>query len=287
MNTGAGTLQPDASGGYQAAVKQTVQDANAAGLYVILDLHWTAPGNYLGDTQDQLPDTDHSVQFWNSLAQAFGNNPAVIFDLFNEPYPTAVDGQNAYEVELNGATQTDISFNSGKSTIRYTWTSVGMQELVNTVRNAGATNLLMIGGASGATDLSGFTTAGGGYFPSDPLRNIAASWHAYGVDSQSFTKANASYMGTINPTEVANQILAQGIPIIIGEVGDRSSNGTSGAPKISYITSWADAHGASVLPWTWDVWSATGGTENLLIKDLKGTPTDGEGVTYKDWLAQH
>ncbi len=287
MNTGGGTQTPDASGNYRATVEQAVKDANAAGLYVILDLHWTAPGNYLANTQDQLPDADHTVAFWTSLAQIFGSNPGVIFDLFNEPYPKAVGSQNAYDVELNGATQSTISFNSGNSTINYTWTSVGMQELVDTIRNAGATNLLMIGGAKGATDLTGFTTAGGGYFPTDPLKNIAASWHAYGVSSAGFTMQDVTYTKTINPTTVANQLLAQGIPIVVGELGDNSSNGSTGAPVISYITSWADAHGQSVLPWTWDVWSSTGGTANLLIKDASGTPTDGEGVTYKAWLGQH
>jgi endoglucanase len=287
MNVGGGTHTPDASDNYRATVEKAVKDANAAGIYVILDLHWTAPGDYLANTQDQLPDTDHTIAFWTSLAQIFGNNPGVIFDLFNEPYPKPVGSQNAYDVELNGATQSTISFNSGKSSINYTWTSVGMQELVDTIRNAGATNLLMVGGAKGSTDLSGFTTAGGGYFPKDPLKNIAASWHAYGVSSAGFTTENVTYSQTINPTTIADQVLAQGIPIVVGELGDNSSNGSTGAPVTSYITSWADAHGQSVLPWTWDAWSPTGGKGNLLIKDASGTPTDGEGVTYKAWLAQH
>jgi endoglucanase len=287
MNVGGGTQTPDASGNYRATVEQAVKDATAAGIYVILDLHWTAPGTYLANTQDQLPDADHTIAFWTSLAQIFGNNPGVIFDLFNEPYPKPVGSQNAYDVELNGATQSTISFNSGNSTINYTWTSVGMQELVDTIRNAGASNLIMVGGAGGATDLSGFTTAGGGYFPKDPLKNIAASWHAYGVSSASHTMENATWTATINPTTVANQLLAQGIPIVVGELGDNSSNGSTGAPVTAYMTSWADAHGQSVLPWCWDVWSSTGGSSNLLIKDASGTPTDGEGVTFKAWLAQH
>ncbi len=287
MNTGGGTQTPDASGNYRAAVERAVKDANAAGLYVILDLHWTAPGSYLANTQDQLPDTDHTVAFWTSLAQIFGNNPAVIFDLFNEPYPEPAGSQNVYDVLLNGAPQSVISFNSGNSKISHNWTSVGMQELVNTVRNAGAINLLMVGGASGATDLSGFTKAGGGYFPDDPLKNIAASWHAYGVNSSGFTMHNATWSGSINPTAVANTLLSQGIPVIIGEVGDASRNGTVGSPVISYVTNWADAHGQSVVCWTWDVWSSTGGNANLLIKDASGTPTDGEGITFKNWLAQH
>jgi endoglucanase len=34
-----------------------------------------------------MPDMDHSVTFWQDVANTFKNNTAVIFDLFNEPYP--------------------------------------------------------------------------------------------------------------------------------------------------------------------------------------------------------
>jgi hypothetical protein len=148
----------------------------------------------------------------------------------------------------------------------------------------------MVGGIGGATDLSGFTSEGGGYFPVDPLHNLAASWHAYGVSSAAYTMHNGTYTGTINPTAIANALLAQGIPIIVGEVGDKSANGTASAPYITQVTSWADEHGASVLAWTWNHWSDSSGNpadENVLIKDGVGTPTDGEGVAFKAWLSRH
>jgi hypothetical protein len=56
---------------------------------------------------------------------------------------------------------------------------------------------------------------------------------------------------------------------------------------ISDVTTWADQVGASVLAWPWDVWSSTGGSSDLLIKDATGTPTDGERVSFKDRLAIH
>jgi hypothetical protein len=71
---------------YQAEVAATVKAANAAGLYVILDLHWSAPANFIGNVQNPMADADNSVAFWTSVANAFMNNPAVIFELFNEPY---------------------------------------------------------------------------------------------------------------------------------------------------------------------------------------------------------
>ena len=40
---------------------------NAAGLVVILDLHWTAPGGSVADGQRAMPDAQ-SVTFWSSVA---------------------------------------------------------------------------------------------------------------------------------------------------------------------------------------------------------------------------
>jgi hypothetical protein len=86
---------------------------------------------------------------------------------------------------------------------------------------------------------------------------------------------------------VAQDILNAGIPLIFAETGDMSANGTVGAPVISDVITWADQHGASVLAGTWDACSSPGGNSDLLIKHATGTPTDGEGVTFKDWLAIH
>ena len=55
------------------------------GLYVILDLHWTAPGNQVAGAAADARH-DHSPAFWESVASTFKANPAVVFDVFNEPY---------------------------------------------------------------------------------------------------------------------------------------------------------------------------------------------------------
>ncbi len=36
------------------------------GIYVILDLHWNAPGTYVGKTQLPMADADHSIAFWTA-----------------------------------------------------------------------------------------------------------------------------------------------------------------------------------------------------------------------------
>lgn len=34
-----------------------------------------------------MPNTDHSIAFWEQVANYFKNDKDVIFDIFNEPYP--------------------------------------------------------------------------------------------------------------------------------------------------------------------------------------------------------
>jgi aryl-phospho-beta-D-glucosidase BglC (GH1 family) len=275
-NKGVST-NPDPWGNYQATVQQSVTSANAAGLYVILDLHWNAPGSICPQSQVQMADQDHALAFWSSVANTFKGNPAVLFDLFNEPnigsgtlgYPSGAD---YWAIWLNGGTTTLLRNINNSITINTVpWTSVGMNQLIAAVRATGATNVLLIGGLGGAGDLSGWLS----HAPTDPLSQMALSWHAYPAAA------------VANEGGFAQAVIGAGIPVVIGETGDKSSNGTTSTPTLSSVLTWADANQASVLPWTWNDWSSTGGSADLLIKDALGTPTDGEGVNYKAWLAAH
>ena len=113
---------------YQTAIENYVNLLNQNGIYAILELHWSAPGVTPATGQEPMPDADHSSDFWSSVASAFKNNPAVLFDLFNEPYPdNNQDTTAAWTCWQNGGTCPGVSF-----------TTVGMQSLVNTVRAAGS-----------------------------------------------------------------------------------------------------------------------------------------------------
>jgi len=81
-------VKPQYSGTiYQSAIMEYVDLLNQNGIAVILDLHWTAPGSNPAIGQLPMPDMDHSVDFWTEVANEYKNNSAVIFDLFNEPFP--------------------------------------------------------------------------------------------------------------------------------------------------------------------------------------------------------
>ena len=57
------------------------------GFVVIIELHWSAPGSNKATGQQPMPDEDHSIDLWRSVARQFSGNDKVILELFNEPYP--------------------------------------------------------------------------------------------------------------------------------------------------------------------------------------------------------
>src|SRR5581483_4959012 len=81
---------------YHSIVDQLVNLCSQNNCYIILDLHWsgtsstaTTPpyGSGWGTStgQQEMPDAN-SVTFWSSVAARYANNPAVFFDLYNEPF---------------------------------------------------------------------------------------------------------------------------------------------------------------------------------------------------------
>jgi hypothetical protein len=56
---------------YRPAISDYVTLLNAHGLAAILELHWSAPGAALAQGQPPMPDQDHSIAFWQSVAETF------------------------------------------------------------------------------------------------------------------------------------------------------------------------------------------------------------------------
>lgn len=308
----AGNLRrADPGGNYRQQIIDAVKEATDHGLYVILELHENGPdispdcalkaaaattekfecrADMLGKpkvamtpfvpnyTQNPLPDADHSIEFWTSVAKTFKSRPNVIFDLFNEPFirPWFTPSVNQWEAWLKGTT-VPFYYTGGKPAAIYeNWQSVGMQTLVDTVRATGASNIVMIGGLGYAGDMEGWLE----YMPKDPLRQLVAAWHAYPASNViGDAKARQPGWGDKEFDYVAT--IAKTVPVIIGETGDRSANGTVGSPFVQRLLPWADTLGISYLGWAWAVW---GSEFNDLIKDQDGTPTDGYGAYYRQHL---
>ena len=236
---GINGVDPQWSGAnYQQAVEQYVGTLGAAGMVAILDLHWSAPGTELALGQQDMADADHSIAFWSSVASAFQSDPAVIFDLYNEPHDIS------WSCWLNGCTVPA----SGPAPA---WQAAGMQSLVDAVRQAGATQPLLISGLDWAGDLSGWL----GNQPQDPLHQEIAAVHVY---DQSGCNNAACWQSNFGP------VLAS-TPVLAAEVGQGQCDGTFSGTFFA----WADANNVSYLAWTWDTW----GCPESLITSFDGTPT--------------
>jgi aryl-phospho-beta-D-glucosidase BglC (GH1 family) len=251
-----------AGANYQSAIEAYVNLLNSNGIVAILDLHWT-DGLYTGNSsgcssaeatcQKPMPDSAESVPFWSSVATAFKGNDAVIFDLFNEPYPDgALSTQTAaWECWLNGGSS---------CTAGISYPVAGMQNLVNTVRATGANNVIMLGGLAYSNDLTEWLT----YKPTDPDNNLVASWHSYnseGCASQSCWTSQIS------------AVLAK-VPVIAGEIGELNCADSYVDP----LMTWLDSEHSSYLAWAWNAdFNCSSGPG--LISDYTGTPTAyGAGV---------
>jgi endoglucanase len=233
---------------YQQAIAQYVQLLHNHGLYAILDLHWNAPGGSLANGQQAMVDADHGPAFWASVASAFKGDPAVIFDLYNEPEFIS------WSCWLSGAG------------CPVSWPVAGMQSLVTAVRGSGATQPIMLGGVAYANDLSQWLANE----PSDPQAALVASFHVYNFNT---CHTIACWDSQVAP-------VAAQVPVVAGEIGEDDG----GHSFIDGVMGWADAKGISYLAWTWDTWGC--GNAPVLISDYAGTPCQTFGAGYQAHLAQ-
>jgi endoglucanase len=249
---------------YQAAIEAEVTAAHAAGLFVILDLHWTAPAGHTALGQNPEPDADHSPAFWSSLASTFASDPGVIFDLFNEPFSYWGTDPDPWNGWLNGDTQTQYVTGGTPYSVAESWKTAGMQQLVSAVRAAGATQPILVNGLDWANDDSGWLT----HAPVDPLQQIIVGAHIYPGESCD----TASCWDGVFPAIGAKY------PVLIGETGDSTAGPATFLPT---FFPYADTQGWSYLGWTWNPW---GDANDVLITDWTGTPNAGEGTAWKQHL---
>ena len=261
---GLSNIKPEYAGAnYTAAVKDLVAKVEAHGMTPILDLHWTY-GQYTGNSagcsdvhatcQKPMPDMQYTPSFWSSVASTFKADPAVVFDLFNEPYSDRATSTTtqAWQCWKDGGTCPGIGYQVA-----------GMQDLVDAVRGTGAKNVVMAGGLAYSNDLGQWLT----YKPTDPTGNLVAAYHVYNFN----TCANEScWNSTLAP-------VAAQVPLMAGEIGEN----TCSHSFVDQVMKWFDDRGLSYLGWTWNTWDCSSGPS--LISNSDGTPTS-YGIGLRDHL---
>ncbi|MFG2126374.1 cellulase family glycosylhydrolase [Streptomyces sp. NPDC048751] len=261
---GLSNIKPEYAGAnYINAVKDLVAKVKAHGMTPVVELHWTW-GQYTGNSagcsdvhascQKPMPDMQYTPSFWTSVANTFKSDPAVVFDLFNEPYPDRATSTTtqAWQCWRDGGTCPGIGY-----------AVAGMQDLVDAVRATGSRNVILAGGIAYSNDLSQWLT----YKPTDPAGNLAAAWHVYNFNSCS---NESCWSSTLAP-------VAAQVPLVAGEIGEN----TCAHSFIDRVMKWFDDRGLSYLGWTWNAWDCSSGPS--LIAGYDGTPTS-FGIGLRDHL---
>jgi hypothetical protein len=280
-------LNPHSVGAaYQRAIVRYVRLLNRQGMVAILNLHESAPGRLRAASQQPMPDADHSPAFWTSVAQTFRWNSAVMFDLFDEPFPdNDQDTAAAWTCwKLGGPGHRrgskdrcpDVTYRDAQDhDTGITYRAASMQSLVDAVRRTGTRQVLLLDGVQYSDSLSHWLAS----MPADPLHNLAASWHPYNFNA---CGANpACWNAAIAP-------LAARLPLVAGEIGEDDCS----QQYIDRLMSWLDRHDAGYLAWSWNDSYGTRCRPNLgpngditVIANYRGTPYPGMGVGYKAHLA--
>jgi hypothetical protein len=219
---------------YRAAVGAYVRRLNRAGLYVVLDLHWSAPGSAKAVGQEPLADLGHSPAFWASVARTFRTDPAILFDLYNEPFGVS------WRCWRDGCVMPEG------------WRSAGMQTLVDAVRSTGAAQPVIATGLDWGGDLSSWLA----FRPRDPAHQIVAGLHVYDFRP---CRDPACWAMEVGP-------VARTAPVLATELGQKACTSSF----LDRFMNWADGAGASYLGWTWN---PTGCRSPALIESWNGHAT--------------
>jgi hypothetical protein len=95
-----------------------------------------------------MPDA-HSVLFWQDVAVRYKNHPTVIFGLYNEPHDIP------WTVWRDGGTVSEKPSKRETNQPPVVYEAVGLQKLYDTVRRAGAENVVTVSGNEWGYDLRG------------------------------------------------------------------------------------------------------------------------------------
>ena len=123
---------------YPSRVDQMVAWATSLKMLILIDNHRATNGTAcaikgLNGNQNKMADT-YTRGFMEALAHRYKDNPYVAFDLFNEPHDIS-----------------DYVWRHGGRVDMYR--AYGMQDLIDTVRGEGASNLVFVSGNAWANDL--------------------------------------------------------------------------------------------------------------------------------------
>jgi len=260
---------------YRRAIVDYVARLHAYGLTPILELHWVGPGKLPADRLQPLPDADYAETFWRSVASTFKQDPKVVFEPFNEPYPNGnSDHELAWKAFRDGGIQI-VGTRRGEASTGEDYRAVGMQALVDAIRSTGARQLILVGGIQYSNNLEHWLT----YRPYDPAENLAAAWHVYNKNECNHEECWNAQAAPV----------AAAVPLVATEFGQDDCADTMVRPFLD----WLDAVGAGYLAWSWNAYGPCrpagtmprGSPWSLITDYTAAAPNSGYAQAYFDHLS--
>ena len=183
---------------YQKAIDQVIYWASLFGAYTLLDLQWLDADRVYGGDRNfvaPLPNIE-SLELWTTLARRYRNEPAVLYDLFNEPHDRLDDDPFPLNKE-DGTTYPPVQ----KSVTMKEWQPWALK-LTQVVRDENPDALVFVAGTNWAYDLRGM--------PMD-MENIVYSTHVYPNKGTNWAGAFGN--------------LSKSRPVFVGEFGGSDTAG--------------------------------------------------------------
>ncbi len=223
---------------YLGDLDQFISMAAARGAYTLLDLQWEEHHDA------PLPNRD-SLVAWTKLAQKYGANPAVLFDLFTEPHSPDADARNAgkFDVLLIDDNR-ELKKLEADRVDAIEWQKWA-RHLITNIRQYAPETLLFVSGFDWAKDLRGVI------FENEAPDNIVYSVHIYPVNS-----GEHDYLDLDGERAAWNEKFGQfadRVPLFAGEWGPSEGDGDRPAaiPFLSALAAYLDDLDLGWTAWSW------------------------------------
>jgi endoglucanase len=199
---------------YRTAIEAVVEMAARRGAYTLLDLQWLDTRIMRGTVSGEpnyvapLPNSD-SIVLWEQLGAIWRDEPAILFDIFNEPHDVLPDDHEpALGIREDGSTFSRRSRRVGRREW-HPWA----RHLIRAIRRTHQDALIFVPGTEWAYDLRDHPLAG--------VTGVVYSTHVYPAKRLSWDKAFGE--------------LAEVAPVFVGEWGGGDEDLAWGQRLLTYL----------------------------------------------------
>jgi hypothetical protein len=231
---------------YPQVVDRVVHWVTSRGMVALLNLHYATNGDCGPPGLTDMADSPGAITFWQEVASRYKDDPLVAFDLFNEPHVPE-------STWLYGGT-----FDASGHKVE----AAGMQQLYDTVRSTGATNLVVVSGLD--------------YADHPPTQLVEGTDIAYGAHAYQCTSGPPPGCTVPRPFDAGVPLhhwlgFSKTHPVIVTEFGfpDHGVDGTYNANVIAYC----EQH-----HWSWSGFAWDGGTDGLFDLVQAHPASDGSTI---------